>query len=160
MLQVNRRKKTETQKGLTKFSHDWFSRLSTNWSVTINAPITRAGGFWANRNARSVRTLTSGQKAKKTSPSFISRLSISTSLFNNFCVLWSSASLFDGMAMQNHQFDLQAGESVIFGNYKVTLLEIENDAAVLEIEGPDGEVRIEPIRVSAADLAEEFAAVV
>ena len=64
------------------------------------------------------------------------------------------------MAMQNHQFDLQAGESVSFGNYKVTLLEIENDAAVLEIEGPDGEIRIEPISVCAADVEEEFVAVV
>jgi hypothetical protein len=47
--------------------------------------------------------------------------------------------------MQNHQFDLQSGESVRLGAYKVTLLEIEDDTVVLEIEGPDGSIRIEPI---------------
>jgi|GEM_PF-2004965 hypothetical protein len=47
--------------------------------------------------------------------------------------------------MQNHQFDLQSGQSVRLGAYKVTLLEIEDDTAVLEIEGPDGSIQIEPI---------------
>lgn len=41
--------------------------------------------------------------------------------------------------MNNHQFDLSAGESIRLGAYTVTLLEIEGDAAVLEIEGPDGQ---------------------
>ena len=53
--------------------------------------------------------------------------------------------------MQNHLFDLQAGESLRLGAYRVTLLEIEDDAAVLEIEGPDGEVHVEPIGFSTAN---------
>lgn len=40
--------------------------------------------------------------------------------------------------MNNHHFDLSAGESIRLGAYTVTLVEIEGDAAVLEIEGPDG----------------------
>lgn len=47
--------------------------------------------------------------------------------------------------MQNHQFDLQSGQTVLLGAYKVTLLEIEDDTAVLEIEGPDGSIQIEPM---------------
>ena len=42
--------------------------------------------------------------------------------------------------MQNHQFELSAGESILLGEFKVTLLEIEGQDAVLEVEGPDGEV--------------------
>lgn len=61
--------------------------------------------------------------------------------------------------MQNHQLDLQAGESVRIGAYSVTLLEIEDGAAVLEIEGPDGEVQIEPITFSSCEAAEEELAV-
>jgi len=41
--------------------------------------------------------------------------------------------------MNNHQFDLSAGESIRLGAYTITLLEIEGEAAVLEIEGPDGQ---------------------
>ncbi|MEZ6132618.1 MAG: hypothetical protein R3C59_28460 [Planctomycetaceae bacterium] len=65
--------------------------------------------------------------------------------------------------MQNHQFDLQVGESVCFSDYpgyRVTLLKIENDAAVLEIEGPDGEIRLQPISSSDVPMEEEFAALV
>lgn len=40
--------------------------------------------------------------------------------------------------MQNHQFDLQTGDSLRLGDYNVTLLKIDGDAVVLEIEGPDG----------------------
>lgn len=58
--------------------------------------------------------------------------------------------------MQNHQFDLKAGESVSFGNYKLTLLEIENDAAVLEIEGPDGEIQIRPLSACGAEAEQEL----
>ena len=47
--------------------------------------------------------------------------------------------------MQNHQFDLKSGQSVRLGQYKVTLLEIEDDAALLEIEGPDGAVKVESV---------------
>lgn len=47
--------------------------------------------------------------------------------------------------MQNHQFDLSAGDSIRLGEFKVTLLEIEGEDAVLEIEGPDGEVTLEPL---------------
>ena len=56
--------------------------------------------------------------------------------------------------MLNHQFDLQAGESVVLGDFKVTLLEIEDDAAVLEIEGPDGEIQIEPVSIVSAEEEE------
>ncbi len=43
--------------------------------------------------------------------------------------------------MLNHQIDLQAGESIRLGEYKVTLLEIDDDGgAVLEIEGPEGDI--------------------
>lgn len=62
--------------------------------------------------------------------------------------------------MQNHQFDLKAGESVSFGNYKLTLLEIENDAAVLEIEGPDGEIQIQPLNACDAEAEHELAGAV
>ena len=61
--------------------------------------------------------------------------------------------------MLNHQFDLQAGESVRLGNIKVTLLEIEDDAAILEIEGPDGEIQIEPVTLCSAEPKEELVAV-
>lgn len=43
------------------------------------------------------------------------------------------------------QFDLRSGETLRIGSFKVTLLEIEDGAAVLEIEGPDGEIQIEPV---------------
>ena len=43
------------------------------------------------------------------------------------------------------QFDLRSGETLRVGSFKVTLLEIEDGAAVLEIEGPDGEIQIEPV---------------
>ncbi|MEO2019555.1 MAG: hypothetical protein ABGZ53_34900 [Fuerstiella sp.] len=59
--------------------------------------------------------------------------------------------------MQNHLFDLQPGQSVLLGDYKVTLLEIEDEAAVVEIEGPDGEVQIEPISCTAVETEEELA---
>lgn len=59
--------------------------------------------------------------------------------------------------MQNHLFDLQPGESVLLGDYRVTLLEIEDEAAVLEIEGPDGGVQIEPVNFAAAETEEEIA---
>lgn len=53
--------------------------------------------------------------------------------------------------MQNHQFDLRAGESICLGDYKVTLLEIDDDGnVVLEIEGPEGEV------LKAATTAEQI----
>lgn len=58
--------------------------------------------------------------------------------------------------MLNHQFDLQAGESVVLGDLKVTVLEIEDDAAILEIEGPDGEIRIEPVSLVSAEAEEEL----
>lgn len=54
--------------------------------------------------------------------------------------------------MNNHQFDLSAGESIRLGAYTITLLEIEGEAAVLEIEGPDGqelaELNSESLRTS------------
>lgn len=64
--------------------------------------------------------------------------------------------------MQNHQFDLKSGQSIRLGDYKVTLLEIEDDVAVLEIEGPDGSVRIEPIGFCSSDneVDEELAVLV
>lgn len=46
--------------------------------------------------------------------------------------------------MQNHQLDLSPGESIILGSYTVTLLEVENQEAVIQIEGPDGNVQVEP----------------
>ena len=58
--------------------------------------------------------------------------------------------------MLNHQFDLQAGESVVLGNLKVTLLEIEDDAAILEIEGPDGEIQIEPVSLVSVEAEEKL----
>lgn len=42
--------------------------------------------------------------------------------------------------MQNHQFELSTGDSILLGEFKVTLLEIEGQDAVFEVEGPDGEV--------------------
>ena len=42
--------------------------------------------------------------------------------------------------MQSHQFEISAGESILLGEFKVTLLEIEGEDAVFEVEGPDGEV--------------------
>jgi hypothetical protein len=60
--------------------------------------------------------------------------------------------------MQNHLFDLQPGESVLLGHYKVTLLEIEDGAAVFEIEGPDGGIQVEP--VSCTETEEELAVLV
>ena len=62
--------------------------------------------------------------------------------------------------MQNHNFDLQAGESLRLGEYTVTLIEIENDAAVLEIEGPDGDIQVEPINFSSAESDRELVAAV
>lgn len=59
--------------------------------------------------------------------------------------------------MLNHQFDLQAGESVLVGNLKVTLLEIEDDAAILEIEGPDGEISIQPVSILSNETEAELA---
>ena len=59
--------------------------------------------------------------------------------------------------MQNYLFDLQPGESVLLGDYSVTLLEIEDEAAVLEIQGPDGGVQIEPINFAAVETEEELA---
>ncbi len=54
--------------------------------------------------------------------------------------------------MQNHQIDLRAGESIKLGQYKVTLLEIDGDGGVvLEIEGPDGDIQVEPISFSSAE---------
>ncbi|MCA9048736.1 MAG: hypothetical protein KDA89_08405 [Planctomycetaceae bacterium] len=40
--------------------------------------------------------------------------------------------------MQDHFFDLEPGQSVRLGEYRVTLLEVDGQAAVLEIDGPDG----------------------
>ncbi|MCP4505708.1 MAG: hypothetical protein GY903_00575 [Fuerstiella sp.] len=62
--------------------------------------------------------------------------------------------------MQNHLFDLQPGQSVLLGDYKVTLLGIEDEAAVLEIEGPDGEVQIEPVSCTEVEVEEELAVLV
>ena len=62
--------------------------------------------------------------------------------------------------MQNHQFDLQTGESLCLGAYKLTLLEIENGAAVFEIEGPDGEVQVEPISFTTVEAEETEAVLV
>ena len=62
--------------------------------------------------------------------------------------------------MQNHLFDLQPGESVLLGDYSVTLLEIEDEAAVLEIQGPDGGVQMEPINFAAMEKEEELAVLV
>ena len=62
--------------------------------------------------------------------------------------------------MQNLQFDLQAGESLCFGAYKLTLLEIENGEAVFEIEGPDGEVQVEPVSFDRAEAEETEAVLV
>ena len=45
--------------------------------------------------------------------------------------------------MQNHQFELQSGESVRLGSYTVKLLGIEGDEVMLEIEGPDDGVVVE-----------------
>jgi len=59
--------------------------------------------------------------------------------------------------MQNHLFDLQPGEFILLGDYKVTLLEIEDEAAVLEIEGPDGGVQVEPISYTSVEAEEELA---
>ena len=50
------------------------------------------------------------------------------------------------------QFDLRSGETLRIGSIKVTLLEIEDGAAVLQIEGPDGEIQIEPVTF---DIVEE-----
>ncbi len=61
--------------------------------------------------------------------------------------------------MLNHQFDLQAGESLLLGNLKVTLLEIEDDVAILEIEGPDGEIRIQPVSICSEETETELATV-
>ena len=48
--------------------------------------------------------------------------------------------------MTNHQFDLQVGETIRLGDYKVTLLAVDGDGEVaLEIEGPDGNVVVEPV---------------
>jgi len=54
----------------------------------------------------------------------------------------------------HHQFDLQTGESVRLGDFKVTLLDVENGSAVFEIEGPDGEVSTEPVSPCFADSEE------
>jgi len=45
--------------------------------------------------------------------------------------------------MQNHLFDIQAGESIRLGNFTVKVLEVEGDGVVLEIDGPDGHVEVE-----------------
>lgn len=58
--------------------------------------------------------------------------------------------------MLNHQFDLQAGESVLLGKLKVTLLEIEDDAAIFEIEGPDGEISIQPVIIGSSETEPEL----
>lgn len=47
--------------------------------------------------------------------------------------------------MKHHQFDLRVGESIRLGDYKVTLLEVDGGEAVLEIEGPEGEIHLEPV---------------
>ena len=51
--------------------------------------------------------------------------------------------------MQNHHFDLRTGESIRLGEYKVTLLEVDNDGnAVFEIEGPDGVSVRQPLNLT------------
>ena len=51
--------------------------------------------------------------------------------------------------MQNHHFDLKAGESIRLGEYKVTLLEVDSDGnAVLEIEGPGGTKVRQPMNLA------------
>ena len=58
--------------------------------------------------------------------------------------------------MQNHQFDLRAGDCIRLGDYKVTLLEIDSDGqAVLEIEGPDDDYQLEPAEVLSGELEPE-----
>ena len=46
--------------------------------------------------------------------------------------------------MRNHQIDLDLGESIQIGNYKVTVrhVDAESQQAVLEVEDPDGLVEL------------------
>lgn len=59
--------------------------------------------------------------------------------------------------MKNHQFDLRAGDAIRVGAFKVTLLEVDGGEVVLEIEGPEGDITLEP--VAAATPHEEEALV-
>ena len=57
--------------------------------------------------------------------------------------------------MQNHHFDLQAGESIRLGSYTIKLVEIEGDGVVLEIDGPDGQVEVELIDAEDSRVEQE-----
>ena len=59
--------------------------------------------------------------------------------------------------MQNQLFDLQSGDSLCLGGYRITLLEIGDGCAVFEIEGPDGSVQVEPVSFGSMDLADQEA---
>lgn len=59
--------------------------------------------------------------------------------------------------MQNLQLDLQAGDCLHLGDFKLTLLEIVEDAIVLEIEGPDGDVHVENLSLPSTEAEDELA---
>ncbi|MEZ6125134.1 MAG: hypothetical protein R3C49_18460 [Planctomycetaceae bacterium] len=48
--------------------------------------------------------------------------------------------------MQHLHFDLRTGESLRLGQFRVTVLEVDSEEVVLEIEGPGGETQIEVVR--------------
>ena len=59
--------------------------------------------------------------------------------------------------MKNHQFDLRAGEAIRLGDFKVTLLEVDGGEVVLEIEGPEGDIRlVEPVAAEVRTNEEEL----
>jgi len=57
--------------------------------------------------------------------------------------------------MSNHQIDLELGESIQIGTHTVTLQQVDAEAnqVLLEIEDPDGSVRV--VTVDAAALVAE-----
>ena len=57
--------------------------------------------------------------------------------------------------MQNQLFDLKPGQSLFLGDYKVTFLHVEDESAVLEIDGPEGCVRLEPQGLVCVQVEEE-----
>ena len=50
--------------------------------------------------------------------------------------------------MSYHQVELQSGESMRIGTYIVTLLDIENDEVIVQIEDTDDASEADPIATS------------
>ena len=50
--------------------------------------------------------------------------------------------------MSYHQLELQSGESMRVGTYIITLLDIENDEVIVQVEDTDDTSEAEPVAAS------------